>query len=248
MSDQKATIPQLGEEYTATAAEAAKFGYLVRASELQQEQIDKLVKLKSRIKGFKYGAIKAGNEDATNTLFHLQCGLNAQISFLTMWILLKKGEYYDAWDALIDAEEYISIAIRAADGGVGLDDFMDRLRSVEQVVFPGYGIYSSCGAIILGGRCTICGKPFSECDHIEGVVYWGQLCIRVKWEIVKLDHVAVVEEPRDRRCVVTELTTDDGWYRDYMTWQKTKKAEDKKEGTLGSFVSRVFNARLLEID
>jgi hypothetical protein len=248
VSSQKATIPQLAEEYSAAVAEAAKFGYLVRASELQQEQIEKLLKLKSRIKGFKYGAIEADNEDAANTLFHLQCGLNAQISFLSMWILLKKSDYFAAWDALIDAEEYVSIAIRAADGGVGLDDFLTRLRNAEDVVFPGYGIYSSWGAVIRGGQCTICSKPFSECEHIEGKVYLGRLCVRVMPEIVKLDHVAAVKEPRDRRCVITELTTDDGWYRDYMTWQKTKKAENRKEGTLGSFVSRIFNARLLEID
>ena len=88
MSDHKATIPELIQEYTQVANEAYKFGYLVRASELQQEQIEKLVKLKNRIKGYKYGAIEVKSEDAANTLFHLQCALNAQISFLTMWILL----------------------------------------------------------------------------------------------------------------------------------------------------------------
>jgi hypothetical protein len=248
MSNNKATIPQLAEEYTAVVAEAGKFGYLVRDTELQQEQVDILLKLKDRIKAFKYGAIKAGNEEAANTLFHLQCGLNAQISFLTIWIFIKKGDYYAAWDSLIDAEEYVSIAMKAADGGFGLEEFLDRLKRVEEIVFPGYNVYSSCGAIIQGGLCTVCGKPFSDCDHIEGLVYWGRLCVRVNWEVIKLDHIAVVDEPRDRRCVITELTTDDGWCRDYMTWRKTKEAEDPKEGTLGSFVSRVFDARLLEID
>jgi len=248
VSNEEVTIPQIAEEYTTVVAEAGKFGYLVRDTDLQQEQVDILLRLKNRIKAFKYGAIKAGDEEAANTLFHLQCGLNAQISFLTMWILLKKSDYYAAWDTLIDAEEYISMAMRAANGGFGLEEFLDRLRRVEDVVFPGYRIYSSCGAIIRGGQCTICGKPFNGCDHIEGVVYWGRLCVRVKWEVVELNHVAVVEEPRDRRCVIMELTTDDGWYRDYMTWRKTKEAGEPKEGTLGTFVSRVFNAMLLEID
>ena len=210
--------------------------------------MDTLAGLKSRIKGFKYGAIKAGDEKAANTLFHLQCGLNAQISFLTMWILLKKGDYYDAWDKLIDAEEHISMAMRAAEGGFGLEEFLDKLRQVEEIIFPGYRVYNSWGAIIRGGQCTICGKPFSQCDHIEGRVYWGRLCVRVSPEIVKLDHVSMVEEPRDRGCVVTEFSTEDGWYRDYMTWRKTKKAEDIEEGTLGTVVSRIFNNSLLEVD
>jgi hypothetical protein len=248
VSNDKATIEQLAQEYTEVVAEAAKFGYFVRDADLQQEQIDTLLNFKMRIKGFKYGAIKAGEERAANTLFHLQCGLNAQISFLTMWILLKKSDYYAAWDTLIDAEEYVSMAMRAADGGVGLEEFVSQLRRVEEAIFPGYRVYNSWGAVLRGGQCTICGKPFNQCDHIEGMVYWGRLCVRVKPEIVELNHVAVVDEPRDRRCVVTEFTTDDGWYRDYMTWRKTKKAEEKKEGTLGTFVGRIFNSRLLEID
>lgn len=248
MDGGKATIPQLAKEYTVATAEMAKFGCLVRDSELQQEQIDKLLNLKKRIKGFKYGAIEAGDEPAANILFHIQCGLNAHISFLQMWILLKKGDYYAAWDALIDAEEYISIAIRAANEGVGIDDFLNRLKSVEDVVFPGYRVYNSCGFVIRGGQCSVCSKPFCECEHIEGIVYWGRLCIRVKPEIVRTDHIAMVEEPRDRRCVIMELTTGDGWYRDYMTWQKTKKAEDMEEGTLGAFVGRILNTRWLEID
>lgn len=248
MSDEKATIPQLAEEYTTAVREAEKFGYLVRDAALQQEQVDILIRLKNRIKAFKYGAIKAGDERSANILFHLQCGLNAQISFLTMWILLKKEDYYAAWDTLIDAEEYISMAMRAADGGFGLEEFMNRLRRVEDAVFPGYRVYSSWGATIKGGKCSICKKPFSDCNHIEGFVYWGQLCVRVKWETVEVNHIAMVEEPRDRRCIITELTTDDGWSRDYMTWRKIKEVGEPKEGTLGSIVSRFFNTKLLEID
>jgi len=248
LSNEKATIPQLAEEYTAATAKAAKFSFLVRDTELQQEQVDTLLNLKNRIKSFKYGAIKAGDEEAANTLYHFQCGLNSHISFLTMWILLKKSDYYDAWDALIDAEEYISMAMRADDGGIGLEAFLDRLRQCEEVIFPGYRVYNSWGAVIRGGQCTVCGESFNQCAHVEGRVYWGRLCVRVQFEVIKLDHTALVDEPADRRCVIQELTTDDGWYRDYMTWRKTKKEEDRKEGTLGAIVSRLYNNRLLEVD
>jgi hypothetical protein len=229
--------------------QARRFAYLVRDASLQQEQVETLVALKNRIRGFKYGAMDAGDEEAANALFHLQCGLNAQIAFLKMWLSLKKSEYYEAWDFLIDAEEYISIAMRAKDGGAGLDEFLEDLRRVERVVFPGYNVYNSWGAVIRAGQCTICARPFSECDHVEGLVYGGRLCVRIRPEIVRVEHIALVEEPRDRRCVVTEFTsTEDGYYRDYMTLRKTRKAEGMEEGTRGILVSKIFSNVLLEID
>lgn len=246
--EDKATIPQLIDEYLAAVEKASKFEYFVRAKELQQEQIERLVHLKNRIKSFKYGAIQAGQEQAANALFHLQCGLNAKIAFLEMWVLLKEDNAYEAWDKLIDAQEYITIAIRADDRGVGLEEFLDRLRTVETLVFPGYNLYNSWGAVIRGGKCTVCHKSFDECDHVEGLVYWGKLCLRVHPEIVSLDHVAMVEKPHDRRCVVTEITMEDGYYRDYMTWRKTKKDDEPEEGTIGKVVSRVFSNKLLEVD
>ena len=246
--EDKATIPQLIDEYLAAVEKASKFEYFVRAKELQQGQIEMLVQLKARIKSFKYGAIQAGQERAANILFHLQCGLNAKVAFLEMWVLLKDDKPYEAWDKLIDAQEYITIAMRADDRGLGLEEFLNHLRTVESVVFPGYKLYNSYGAVIRGGKCTICHQPFDECDHLEGLVYWGILCVRVHPEIVSLDHVAMVEEPCDRRCVVTEITTDDGYYQDYMTWRKTKKYDGPKEGTIGAVGGRVFNNRLLEID
>lgn len=248
MPTETATFPQLVNEYTAASSESARLGFLVRDTELQLHQIDSLTTLKDRIRGFKRGAVRAGNEQGANALFHLQCCLNAQISFLQMWVHLKKGDYYPAWDNLMDAEEYVSIALRAADIGVSLEDFLEHLKRTEQVVFPGYNVYNSSGMIIRGGKCSVCDKLFTECDHVEGLVYWGRLCARIHPDIVRVDHVAIVDEPRDRRCVITELTTDDGYYRDYMTWRKTRKAEEREEGTVGAFTGTVFHNDLAEID
>lgn len=248
MDTETATLPELAAEYTTAVKEAARFAFLVRDAQLQLEQINTLSALKARFRRFKYGAIKAGDEEGANVFFHMQCGLNAQISFLRMWIQLKEGEYYKAWDSLIDAQQYVSLAMRAAKGGIGFDDFLERLKRTEDVVFPGYSVYNSWGVLIQGGECSICGKPFGECEHIEGLVYWGRLCCRVRPGFVEMDHVAIVDEPHDRKCIITEITTDDGYYRDYMTWKQTKKAEAKTDGEAGRFTARIFCNGLLEID
>jgi len=248
MDPERATLEQLADEYTAAMRESEKLAFFVRDAELQTQQIDGLIALKRRIQGFKYGARKAGDERAANMLFHLQCGLNAMISFLTMWIELKKGDHHSAWNCVVDAEEYVSIALRAADAGEGLEDFLQHVKLAEQVIFPGYPVYNSMGAVIRGGKCTVCELPFNRCEHIEGRVYWGRLCVRIHPEIVDMDHVAMVDEPRDRRCVITEITTNDGYYHDYMTLKKTRRAEDKEEGTAGRLTGVIFHNQLLEID
>lgn len=250
MQADTATVPQLIDEFTATIKTAYKFEFLVRDSDLQQEQVETLTILKNRIKGFKYGAINAGSEIDANILFHLQCVLNAHISILTMWILLKKNDHYSAWDKLIDTSEYISIAMKAGDGGIGLDEFMSKLQNVEDVIFPGYKLYQSIGALITGEECSICGKQFYECDHLEGKVYWGRFCARINAKTIKGNHVAFVENPRDRRCIITEISTKDGWYKDYMTSRKTRKIEDSKKTDDDTLLcdARIFCNSFLEID
>ena len=247
MDPETATLRQLTKEFINAINESANVAFFVRDAKLQAEQIVILLALKKRIKAFKYGAIDAKDEDGANKLFQFQCRLNAGVSFLRMWMDLKKDKPYAAWDDLIDAEEYVSIAMRAANDDIELGRFMDHLKNTEAVLFPGYVRYHSIGAFIRGGTCSVCGKPFGECQHVEDLVYWGRLCMRIHPEIVAVDHVALVQEPRDRRCIMTEVETEDGYYRDYMTWHITEKAE-KHTNKVARFKGRLFSNKLLEID
>src|ERR1035441_7749614 len=119
MEIERTTLPELANEYNVAVSDAQRLGFLVRDAELQVQKVDALIALKHRFRGFKTGARRAGNESGANIIFHMQCGLNAMISFLTMWIELKKGNHQSAWHKLIDAQEYVSIALRAADAGEG---------------------------------------------------------------------------------------------------------------------------------
>lgn len=248
MLPERATLEQLAEEYTIAIRGAQRLGFLVRDTELQAQAVNALTDLKVKFRGFKTGARGAGNEKASNLIFHMQCGLNAMISFLAMWIELKEGSHQRAWNRLIDAQEYVSIALRASDDGEGVQEFLEHLCGVEKVVFPGFSVYNSVGQVIRGGTCTICEQSFNICEHIEGKVYWGTLCVRARPEIVKVDHVAIVDKPRDRRCIITEITEEDGYYHDYITGKRTRKAEDKEEGVAGSFTGVILHNSSIEID
>lgn len=165
-----------------------------------------------------------------------------------MWIELKNGNHQAAWNRIIDAQEYISVAMRASDDGVSIEEFLEHVRTTEKVIFPGFPVYNSVAQVIKGGICSICEKEFNSCEHIEGRVYWGSLCVRSQVAIVTVDHVAMVDEPRDRRCIITEITEDDGYYHDYMTGEKTKKIDEHDKKAVGHFVGVILHNSSIEID
>jgi hypothetical protein len=199
-----------------------------------------------RVKGFKYGAVAAGHEGTANKLFQLQCRLNAQRLFLRMWLALKRNEPFQAWNELVEAQEYVAMALRAAVDDIQLEEFVEHLQRAEAVIFPGFAYYQSWSVLMRGGTCTVCGRPFADCDHIEGRVYLGRMCVRVNPELISCDHIALVKDPRDRRCVITEIEAD-GRVRDYMTWRVVREVAQPAEG-VATYTACLFSNRLPEVD
>lgn len=222
----KISFLELIEKYNKLIEETMPLQYFVIDIGLQENQIEILGKFKTIVVNVKYQAFQKEEEKIANDLFHLQSMLNANICLLEMWVSLKKNNHREAWNRLIDVYEYVSIAIRAGDNHFGIDEFIAKVENIEKVIFPGFNKFISIGAIISGGKCTICLQPIDDCDHIEGMIYWGRLCLRVE-AIIQGDHVALVDHPKDRRCLIREVLGDDGYYIDYMTKKRLHRAEEK---------------------
>lgn len=218
------TIPELIEKYNVALESALKMNYLVRDSSLQEKESNNLKSLKNLIKGVKYQVIEHGDEKLANQLFHLQSALNSVSSLLQMWIAIKKEEYTAAWCLLIDAHEYLDLAMKAMQGNEGhwgLDVYQQKLKTIEEVCFPGFPLFNSWGAKTKGGKCTICKECYETCEHLEGLIYTGRLCVIVGYEVLEADHSSLVTNPRDRRCIINKISSNDGVMRDYITWRLT---------------------------
>ncbi len=218
------TISELFEKYNKALESALKMNYLVRDTSLQEEESNNLKSLKNLIKSVKYQVIEHGDEKLANRLFHLQNVLNSVSSLLQMWVVIKKEEYTAAWGLLIDAHEYLDLALKAIQGDEGfwgLDVYQQKLKTIEEVCFPGFPLYNSWGAKTKGGKCTICKEYYESCDHLEGLIYAGRLCTIVGYEALEPDHSALVTNPRDRRCIINKISTSEGFMRDYITWKLT---------------------------
>lgn len=227
---ERKTIEQIRQAYNEHLENCTKYLFYTRSTEKQKEIVANLMTFKEEIKRYKYGAIKARNEQAANILFHFQCILNSNISLLELWINLKSNKYNEAWDSLIEAEKYLEYGIKCVDGHYGLEEYGKKLIEIEHSIFPGFPYYNSMGIIIKGGKCSICGQPFTKCKHIEEKIYWGRVCRIIEPEKIDIDHSAIVKIPKDRRCIITEISDEEGSMINYFTWDRSKKLPEDKRG------------------
>lgn len=195
------------------------------------------------IKSMKYQAIQKNHSYEADQLFHMQCFLNSLLSSLKIWIFLEENDYKKAWDSLIDAKEYLNIASKI-NTYEGIDNFLKHLEAIENSIFPQRKFYLSAAFTSSIGNCSICHKTFFECEHLENHIYCGQLCLRVNLEKIKANHVALVENPDDRRCIVTSY----GQGKSIIDSFTLENIEEKDETQDGIFHGYMLTFKKLDWD
>jgi hypothetical protein len=237
------------EEFNETVSFANNTNFFVRDIELQKKVKDKLGLLKRKIKAIKYEAIKSNDSRIANMFFHFQCVVNSFISIFEMWIFLKEGKNREAWSSLIDSQEYIFVALRITNSHFGLREYLENLEKIETTIFPKFPVYNSVAFVEAdSGQCSICKSSYGSCEHVEGYVYLGSLCQRINRRPIEFNHTALVEVPRDRRCIITKFTESDGITKDYITGKTLATGENLPGGTLGSAESIILNLASLDFD
>ena len=69
----------------------------------------------------------------------------------------------------------------------------------------------SVGIKIRAYKCSICGRNYYECDHIQGEVYDGKPAYLVV-EDLEFDHIALTDCPEDLRCRLTKVSIPKSWF------------------------------------
>lgn len=229
MTDKAISFDEIRNDYFNFIDSCGRFNFFTRSKRIQSEKVVECEHYLQVIKSYKKQVIDKGVEALANELFHMQCMVNANRSSLLMWIALKEEKFNDAWSDLVDAQEYISIALKIKDYE-GVRNLEKRLQGAEESIFPGWSLYNSPGFVETIGNCSICGELFSLCEHVENQIYMGQLCQRIDRKIVRVDHSAFVQNPRDRRCIITKISEGDGHEIDYFTWEKTGEKKGNSDG------------------
>lgn len=244
MSEPFLTFDEIHKDYCDFIDSCSKFNVYTRSVDVQTDKIKECEKYLLKLKEYKHQAAERQNEVAANQFFHMQCMINAMKSSLNMWLKLKSHQFEDSWSNLIDAQEYLSIAIRINDYE-GVRTFQSHLKNAERILFPSWNFFNSPGIVETVGNCSICGNLFSSCEHIENEIYMGSLCQRIDRKIIRLDHFAFVENPRDKRCIITTISDEEGNEIDYFTCERTGKTFNNEDGR--HIAGRVFRFSTLDV-
>lgn len=148
--------------------------------------------------------------------------------YATFWERVTKRDYEPSWMALQDCLDSIRLMKRVSQ--VNLARFETQLEGLESV-YP-YKIFASIGCIAGRVECSICGHDIDsfECVHRRGELYRGKMACGIVREIKQMDHVALTENPEDKRCVMKvegtayQFSAID-WLADHLTAGKFKVSD-----------------------
>ena len=202
---------------------ACSLNFLCRETNLQIKAIRKLKDLLTKIKAIKHHIINDPKftDKYANTWFYLQCITNANIKSLEIWINIKsnkENKFLLAWDSLIEAQSYMYYAFKfIPEHAYGTEDLYNHIIAIEKSgIFPKLQFVSS-GLLTNGGQCSICNNKIEECEHIEDYLYRGKICKRVDIQKIEINHVALVDNPEDRRCFITEFEVNEEKMKNVFT-------------------------------
>lgn len=143
-------------------------------------------------------------DDALNELFLLETYFEMVVSYISTWCLIKKGDFKYSWSSLQDAIDQICLLKQF------LLDFQEnkylvllekQLAGLEKL-YP-YKVFFSVG-LTANYECSVCGKDIDslECEHMPGELYRGEVVCGVAKDIGGINHIAIVQNPANKRCVI----------------------------------------------
>ena len=193
-----------------------------RGLELQQAMCQEIDEFLGEVAAARKAAAAQSDESNANYALAMELSLKVIWHELQMWICLKSNAGEQAWDDLVEAQYNCmrAIDVREQLEGFGtaerLENLLSKLLFIERAVFPPQ-MFMSVGGVIARRVCSICQRPYDECEHIKGRAYMGELCV-TSIEEMDLEEVSLVAEPANKHCRVTH-SSDSAGKRNKMTWR-----------------------------
>ncbi len=183
-------------------------------SELIEKKFDKIEldykRCKTKCEKFRDIAIKKNDEYCANISFLLKMNFTLIRSIGRFWKFCEDYEYRDAWMNLQDALSQNRILLHHFDPEK--DDSIPKsyeYLSLIEKLFP-YRIFVSSGLNQLQLKCSICGKSSfdPDCNHIDGNLYWGKRAYNIVEKIGSFDHISLVFNPANKKCILSDFEYD----------------------------------------
>lgn len=162
--------------------------------------------LKESFKDLKL-VIKCQEESYLNDLYILNSQINFIEAYCSTWRLVLMGSFTESWSRLQDSIDHLRTIKKFSK--IPLNFFENQLIELEKA-YP-YDIFFSVGMVVEKYECSICGEDIDsfECPHTLGELYSGEMAIGKACNVKKLDHIAIVTSPMDKRCTIQHENQSD---------------------------------------
>ena len=143
----------------------------------------------------------SGTDETLNDIFVLEKYVQFFGEYGYLWRNIATFQFSESWSSLQNAFDLIRLVRKFSN--INVSTLENQLYALESA-YP-YKVFFSMGAVVERFECSICGKDIDsfECKHRKGELYRGQMAYGIARNIVRFDHLAMVEHPVDKRCVVT---------------------------------------------
>lgn len=140
-------------------------------------------------------------DEVLNEIFILEKYVRLFGYYGLLWQQIATSQFSESWSSLQSAFDLVRLIRRFS--SLDISAIENQLYALE-TAYP-YNIFFSMGAVIEQFECSICGKDIDsfDCMHRKGELYRGQMAYGIARNIIRLDHLAIVDQPVDKRCVVS---------------------------------------------
>jgi len=152
-------------------------------------------------------AAGTAEEQYLNDLFVLDRYVDLLFKYGELWQRIRDGQFSDSWCSLQDCLDLLRLIKRFSQ--IDIAFFEAQLTELERV-YP-YSVFASVGMLVERFDCSICGCDIDseECSHVGGALYRGEMAYGIARNITAIDHLALVTNPEDKRCVIQYDDTSD---------------------------------------
>ena len=159
-------------------------------------------------------AVARGDEESAKAAWALETIGRTQDAFVSAFTMLRREEFKEAWDSLDRAEVELSFVERHFTdehdefGLRHIGIYVPRFLSIlpyKWGLSPAY-VHKKVVCGVCGSRITL----RSDCGHVVGEIYDGEMCTRQVGE-AELLHIAFVESPAQRYSVIDLDTAHPGF-------------------------------------
>ena len=140
------------------------------------------------------------DESLLRDLFAFERFLNLLQFYIELWRTILDRKFAASWNTLQDALDQLRLVKKFS--SIDASFFETPLLELESA-YP-YKVFASIGAIVDRFECSICALDIDgmECIHRRGELYRGKVAYGIAREVKALDHVSLVVNPDDKRCVI----------------------------------------------